>query len=106
MDARDIVRIHRERFEAGELPEICFLNEESVHDHLSEAYELVCNKTTTDFDVKLKSFEWSGTWSGNSYDFLVMEVAPLIKGHVKVEFVWEDENSTVLEIKDGKVKRS
>lgn len=105
MDARDIVRIYREFNDAGELPEICFIGEDGEHDHVSDAYDLLLDKTTTDYTVKLQGFEWSGTWSGNSYDFLCKTVAPLIKGHVKVRFLWEGIGHVVFEVKDGVVKK-
>lgn len=105
MDARDIVRLYREFYDCGELPEICFLNEEAEHNHVEDAFDLLLDKSTTDYTVKLQGFEWSGTWSGNSYDFLCKTVAPLIKGHVKVKFLWEGIGHIPFEVKDGVVKK-
>lgn len=52
------------------------------------------------------SFSWSGTWSGNSYDFLLKEILPKFKGTADIIFTWEggQMGESGVRITNGKVK--
>ena len=127
MNARDIVRLVDSSNERDNWPESCFLDE-----HYNEAVKLVnarkqCEcKTENDSDasfckrcgnalpaqdamsllVELENLWWAGEGSGRSWDTLVNEVAPLIKGEVEAVFTWEGGDSTTgLAIKNGKVAK-
>ena len=55
---------------------------------------------------EFNDFEWSGTWSGNSYDFLLEEILPQFKGTADIIFVWEggQMGESAIRITNGKVK--
>lgn len=73
-----------------ELPEMCFLEE-----HLNA-------EADDQGRVMLKSFEWAGTRSGRSQDFLRKKVAKYIHGRIEVLLIWEGFGPEGLIIEDGK----
>lgn len=55
-------------------------------------------------NIRLKSFDWYGEWSGHSYAEIKDTIAPFIHGTVEAVFCWEGGDSfTGLIINDGVV---
>jgi hypothetical protein len=87
---KDLKRLYKKL--EGDLPEMNVLEE-----HLDD-------EPDEDGRIKLRSFEWCGTWSGNSWKTLIKQVAPKVMGEVEAIFTWEGGDSIGgLLIKDGKV---
>jgi len=98
MDPKDIILLCEKDDDEGVMPQICFIKE-LEHD----AKAALKSGATR---VNLKNFWWYGEGSGRSYDFLVNEVAPVVKGEVDAIFFWEGGDSICgLSIKDGKVAK-
>ena len=79
-----------------------------VHRYAHVADDIVHYNLINHLDdfYEFKEFEWSGTWSGNSYDFLKKEILPKFKGTADIIFTWEggQMGETALRITDGKVQ--
>lgn len=59
--------------------------------------------TGPDTIIRLDNFNWHGTGSGNSFEFLVKKICPKIHGHVKTVFIYESGHMTGLNIINGEV---
>jgi len=67
----------------SDLPEDCFLFE------MAKQSRVALRKGNIDEMVPIDEFQWCGTSSGFTYEFLVKYVCPKIKGRVEVVFNWE-----------------
>lgn len=92
MYAKDVRRLYKKLSKC--LPEYNFLE-----DMLAEAKE--CENG--DEQVFLPNFNWAGICSGSSFDDLVEEIVPCIKGTVEAVFSWENGDSTTSLLIDNEV---
>lgn len=77
-----------------QLPERCFL--EAAAEQAGAAGGIG--------DIEIRSLEWSGEFSGSSFDSLKTVVAPKIMGRIEAVFCWEGGDSySGLIIQDGVV---
>lgn len=87
---KDLREFRREGRRSG-IAEINFLDEANGKEPDADGF------------VRLRGFDWSGEFSGRTYETLVREIAPKIVGRVDAVFVWETGDLTGLVIEDGDV---
>ncbi len=98
MLAGDIILLHSN--EHQDLPESCFLK-----DLYEEASDKIKNSSPL-AQIKLTKLNWCHSWSGMSFDVLINNIAPMIKGNAEVVFIWEGGDSiSGLKINDGIVTK-
>ena len=91
MSSKIMKRIAK-RFES-DLPEINFID-----DYVSNFDE------DQEDDILLESFEWGGTWSGNSFKLLTNTILTKTSGSARIRYVWEDGEISIVNVKDGIVE--
>jgi hypothetical protein len=89
LTGKQLRKIHK-KYE-DDFPEDCFLHSLDINDYDDEQI------------IEIKDLSWVGVGSGRGYDVLE-EILKETNGYGKVKYIWEDGESTILEVKDGVVK--
>lgn len=97
MKARDIVNLIENENAGDNWCEDNFIPE---HGRLAKQ-ALLAGKP--DEPIKLKSFHWRSTWSGNSFDYFKQVICKLVTGHIESVIIWEGGDANGLIVRDGVV---